>query len=88
MIASDYIPIRQAAKAVRRSRQFVRGLIEAGEVPAIVAGGRPEAPRLRVSLVQLQAAISRLSAYVPKQAKARRAPQPKNLHEWTQNWVR
>lgn len=59
------IPIRQAAREAHKSRRYVRDLIERGEITAFKSGGRDDAPRLRVKLSELLAAIERDSIYVP-----------------------
>lgn len=62
-------PIRQAALAVHKGRDYVRKLVEAGEVQAFKAGGSNKAPRLLVDPAEVEAAIRRLSVYVPAGAK-------------------
>lgn len=73
----EFIPIREAAKAVHKSRAFVRQLVDAEEVPAIVAGGSPKAPWLTVRIADVQAAIMRTQAYQPKTAKHHRRWHPR-----------
>lgn len=68
-------PIRQAARTVHKGRDYVRKLIEAGEVPAVKSGGSDRAPRLLVDPADVTAAMKRLSVYVPRGAKtSRRRP--------------
>lgn len=60
------LAIRIAAKKAHKSREYVRRLIERGELVAIRSGGSDHAPRLRVDPVELEAAIKRSEVYVPK----------------------
>lgn len=69
---SDKTPIRQAAKAVHKSRAYVRKLIDTGDVAAYRTGGTDEAPWLSVDLDELRRVVDRLSIYVPPIAPPQR----------------
>lgn len=72
----ELLPIRQAAKALRKSRAFVRELIEGGEVTAYRSGGKDDAPRLRVYLEEVKEAVERRTIYVPASLKKSGAKRP------------
>jgi excisionase family DNA binding protein len=67
------VTVRKAAKLVRRGRNHVRQLIEAGEVKAFRFGGTDKRPRLRVNPADVQSAIERNYEYRPKSETKRRS---------------
>lgn len=64
-IIDDELPVKRAAKAVRKRVGYVRDFIESGKVNARKTGGTEEHPRLVVSLSALQKAIREDTAYCP-----------------------
>ena len=67
----QWVTIREASKAVHRSRDYVRKLIDRGEVKAIICGGSEKSPRLKIRVADLQEAILRTSIYIPPAVKQR-----------------
>jgi len=57
--------IRNAAKTIHRSATYVRGLVDAGKLPAIKAGGSGRYQRLRVDLQDLELVVKRDELYEP-----------------------
>lgn len=60
------LSIRNAAKAIHRSRPFVKGLVEQGKLRAWRAGGTAKHPRLQVDLEELKTVVERETLYVPQ----------------------
>ena len=87
---SNLIPIRAAAKEIRRSIKFVREhLIETGLLPAYRCGGSPTAPRLRVDALALQQAYREATAYRPagQPRRATRRLPARALHPAAQGMI-
>ncbi len=72
------LSIRNAAKEVHRSPEYVRDLVEAGKLRAVKAGGG-KFLRLRVDPKELEALLRREEEYVPRGLKqpTRHRPTPK-----------
>jgi hypothetical protein len=64
------MPIRKAAKLNGKRREYVRDLVERGEVTAYTKGGSEVAPRLWVDPAEVEPAIKRLCVYVPKAVRS------------------
>jgi hypothetical protein len=68
------MPIRMAAKLNGKRREYVRDLVERGEVTAYITGGSEVAPRLWVDPAEVESAIMRRCVYVPKSLRPTAGP--------------
>lgn len=60
------IPIREAAKAIRKSVYFIKThFIDTGKVEAFRTGGNDSSPWLRVRVSDLQRALEEFGRYTP-----------------------
>lgn len=89
----EKVSIREAAKAVRKGRAYVRQLIESGKLTAWRRGGTPENPRLVVYVSELRRVMDNEMVYVPKGKsrqvilkKRRRPSLPSAIDPAVANW--
>lgn len=67
-------PLPKAAKAIGKSRTYVRGLVNDGKLTAYKVGGTPERPWLEVDVAELRAVHDEESRYVPPGQRTRNPP--------------
>lgn len=77
---ADLVPIKQAARAVRKRLSAVKDLVEAGKLTAWRNGGNDAHPRLRVSLAALRAVLWNESVYRPPRAGREPDAKPTTIH--------
>jgi hypothetical protein len=81
------LSLRHAAKAVHRSRRYIRSLIDTGKVKAYKIGGSDRNPWLAVYLDELEEAIRKDSVYVPPALAGRKVrASPGDLHPLVSSW--
>lgn len=81
------LSLRHAAKAVHRSRGYIRSLIDERKVRVFKIGGTDKRPWLAVYLDELIAAIEKDSVWVPPPAETRRKhSSSSDLHPLVSSW--